>query len=340
MTALGISWNPAQVIWDGYNPHPDLASLPPEIVFIGQGNQNPESFNRQFEASTDLQEIVLLFPGTINATPGSEYTFEPIMRSGTVSGSVNYNELVQRTFFGTQLVSQNRPRYATGVDYAVAAYVHGESMPGDTTASPAPVNVIVVSDLDFVSDQFFEIRRRGLENLHFDNISFFLNCMDMLVDDDSFVALRSRRVKHRTLRSVEAKTREFTVKRAEEEREAETEAQIALNQAQQRLNEKVAEVQQRRDLDAQTKQIMARNLQEVENKRFEAAKTVIEAERDAKIQRSKESMERQIRRIQSNIKTYAGLLPPIPIFGVGIVIFLRRRKREKEGAAAVRRLRN
>lgn len=336
MTTLGINWNPAQVVWDAYNPHPDLASLPPEIVFVGEGNQNPESINRRFQPTAGLQEVVLLFPGTVSPAPGSSFTFEPILKSGTASGSTRYDELVQRSFFGAQLVGYNRPRQATGTDYTIAAYVQGS--PADT--SLAPLRVVVISDLDFISDQFFEIRRRGIEHLNFDNVTLFLNCMDMLVGDDSFIALRSRRVKHRTLQSVEKRTREFALKRAEDERGAEAGAQVALAQAQQRLDEKIAEVSGRRDVDEQTKQIMARNLQEVENRRFETLKAVIESERDAKIQASRERMEKQIRRIQSNIKTFAGLLPPIPVFAMGIVIFLRRRKQEKEGAAAVRRLRN
>ncbi len=335
MTTLGISWNPAQVVWDAYNPHPDLASLPPEIVFVGEGNENPESINRRFQATAGLQEVVLLFPGTVSPAPGSSFTFEPILKSGTVSGSTRYDELVQRSFFGAQLVGYNRPRQATGTDYTIAAYVQGS--PVDT--SLAPFRVVVISDLDFISDQFFEIRRRGIEHLNFDNVTLFLNCMDMLVGDDSFIALRSRRVKHRTLQSVEKRTREFALKRAEDERGAEAEAQVALAQAQQRLDEKIAEVSGRRDVDEQTKQIMARNLQEVENRRFETLKAVIESERDAKIQASRERMEKHIHRIQSNITTFAGLLPPIPVFAMGIVIFLRRRKQEKEGAAAVRRLR-
>jgi len=77
---------------------------------------------------------------------------------------------------------------------------------------------------------------------------------------------------------------------------------------------------------------LSRNLQEVENRRFEAAKATIEAERNIKIDRAKEVMESQVRAIQGNIKTLAGLLPPIPVFAVGIGIFMRRRRREKEGA--------
>ena len=110
--------------------------------------------------------------------------------------------------------------------------------------------------------------------------------------------------------------------------------------AQRRLEERVALVRNRSDLDENTKQIMARNIQEVESRRFETVKTSIDAERDARIEASKEEMESQVRRIQSNIRTLAGIIPPIPVFLIGVGIFVRRRRREREGAAAARRLRS
>jgi ABC-2 type transport system permease protein len=338
MATIGIQWSPGQVVWDGYNPHPDLASLPLEIVFVGRGGGNAQAFNEDFAASSGLQEVVLIYPGAVRKAAGSSNLFEPILNSGQVSGTLDYRQLVQRNFFGgVQLAGRNLPHNATGVEYTFAARIRGTAADSDTTPT---VNVMVIADLDFVSDQFFQIRRMGIENLNFDNITFFLNCIDVLVGDESFISLRKRRVKHRTLEAVEARTRAYAEARNREQQEAEADAQRALNDAQRRLNQKVAEVQQRTDLDAQTKQIMARNLQEVENRRLEALTASINAERDAKIQRSKEDMETQIRGIQSGIKTLAGLLPPIPVFIMGTMVFLRRQRREREGAAAVRRLRS
>ena len=331
---LGVKWNKAQIVWDAYNPHPDLANIRPEIVFVDRGNQNPESFNDNAAEVAGLQELVLLFPGSIEKSPSPEFTFEPLIKASKTSGTLHYTQVVQRSFLGVGLAQANVPHYPTGMDYTLAARVR--SAPPDT----AGVDMIVIADLDFISEQFFEIRKRGIENLQFDNIPFILNCMDVLVGDESFIALRNRRVKHRTLTTVESKVRTFSEARAQEQQQAEMEAQRALSQAQQRLDEKVSEVQRRDDLDNQTKNIMARNLQEVENRRLEAAKATIEAARDAKIEHGKEVMESQVRAIQSNIKTAAGLLPPIPVFGLGVVIFVKRRRREKEGAAAARRLRS
>lgn len=335
---LGVDWDPARVAWDTYNPHPDLAHLPPEVVFVGAGNGNPEAVNAANVASSGLQEVVFLYPGELQKAEGA-FEFQPLLATGKSSGSFSYQQMVQRSFFGTQL-NRNLRHRPDDKDYVLAAQARSAGAPdGANEKASAGTNVIVVADADFISEQFFEIRKLGAENLNFDNVTFFLNAMDLLVGDESFVALRGRRVKHRTLERVESQTRSFIEKRAEEEKQAESEAEKALGEAQKHLNEKVQEVQQRDDLDFQTKQIMARNLQEVENRRFEVLKANIQAEKEAKIQRSKENMESQIRAIQSSIRTSAVLLPPIPVFLLGVAIFIRRERREREGAAAARRLR-
>lgn len=360
MSEIGVSWNSASIIWDTYNPHPDLAQLPPEVVFVGRGNENEETFNEQHQGSAGLQELVLLYPGQMEQAAGSDYEFQPLLKSGYVSGQASYFQMVQRNFLGAQ-INPNLPHQPDPRDYVLAAHIRGTIESTDSEAadqeeeggsedssteesdetppSPKSLDVLVIADLDFISEQFFQIRAGGLKNLNFDNITFFLNCIDVLVKDESFITLRRKRVRHRTLERVEEQTRNFIEGRVKEEEDAEAEAERAMDQAQQRLDERVDEVRQRPDLDIQTKQIMAQNIQEVESRRFEVLKTNIEAEKESKINRSKENVEEQIRSIQTNIKTFAVLLPPIPVFALGVLIFVRRQRREREGAAAARRLR-
>ena len=352
MSELGFHWDPTVITWDGYNPHPDLAHLPFEVVFLGRGNENEDVFNPSHTATSELQQLVLLYPGQIESASKEGLTYRPLLQSGTLSGNFPYFQMVQRNFLGATL-NRDLPHRPDPMVHTLAAEVRtdaegaeesaaGEEEPEkdeESSEGSPPLHVIAITDLDFISQQFFEIRRVGPANLNFDNVTMFLNAMDTLIGDESFVALRNRRVRHRTLARVEDQTRAFIEQRTQEEGEAERRAEEALADAQKRLDERVAEVQNRDDLDAKTKQIMARNLQEVENRRFEVLKANIEAEKEVEVRASEERMESQIRRIQSGIRTSAVLIPPIPVFLLGVYIFIRRQESAREGAAAARRLR-
>jgi ABC-2 type transport system permease protein len=343
MRTIGVNWNPSMVIWDSYNPHPDLSPLQQEIIFVGPGNKNAEAFNQSNPISSGLQELVLIYPGNLDTPTDGSLNYEPLLQTGRLSGAHNWQGLVQRGFFGMSLNPRPR-RVQTPESYTIAASISGSSGAASDSSVDLSglkaVDLIVITDVDFITEQFFRIRESGIQNYQFDNVTFFLNCIDRLAGDETFVDLRKRRIKHRTLTAVEARTEDYIQKRIVDEKEAESEAQQAMMEAQERLNEKVAEVRNRADLDDQTKQIMAKNLQEVENRRFEATKASIEAGKEATIAASKENMEMAIRGIQARIKTAAVLLPPVPVFILGVYIFIRRRRREHEGTISSRRLRS
>jgi len=284
-----------------------------------------------------------------------EFTFKPLLHSGRISGTSSWYQMVQRSFFGLQM-NRNPRRQQSTESFILAAHVTGDKqIPADTgrmakmmresqglpdSMITQKVNAIVIADVDMISDQFFMLREQGAGTLQFDNVSFVLNCMDVLVDDNSFIDLRKKRLRHRTLEKVENRTRQFVERRLSEEGQAEERAQQALAEAQGRLDAKIAALRNREDLDEQAKQIMSRNLQEVENRRFEVVKASIESQKQVSVQASKENMEAAIRNIQTRIKTLAVALPPIPVLVIGIVTAVKRRRREREGAVAARRLRS
>jgi ABC-2 type transport system permease protein len=194
-----------------------------------------------------------------------------------------------------------------------------------------PVNAIVVADVDLMGEQFFELRRRGIENLNFDNVTFLLNAVDQLAGDPAFIALRKRRPKQRTLEAVEARTRAYEAQRLRETQMAEALADQRLKEAQARLDRAVREVEHRTDLDDQAKQVMIANLQSAENRRLQVARTNIEDEKQRQIEDSRAEMENSIRGIQNTIKMMAVVLPPIPAFLVFLVVSVRRLRRERIG---------
>ena len=372
MADLGVSWEPTRIIWDGYNPHPELAHMPDDVVFLGRGNGNEETFNEADSVTAGLQELVFLWPGHVEPLEDADVEFQPLLRSGMLSGTNGYFSIVRSSPFGPQ-INPEPPREQDEQDYVVAARIRsiapppaggefeeseaddeteeasgnggsgGEEAPDDAAAAaeePGGVDLIVVADLDFVGEQFFAIREQAIAGLNFDNVTFFLNAIDVLVGDDSFINLRNRRARHRTLERVEAQTASFNEQLTQEEQQAEEDAEQAIEEAQARLDARVEELRSRADIDAQTMQIMVRNLEGVENRRLEVLSANIEAEKETRIQASRENMESQIRQIQTSIQTFAVLLPPVPVFIVGVVILLRRQRREREGAAAAHRLRD
>jgi ABC-2 type transport system permease protein len=320
MDLLGVAWPTNRIAWDNYNPHPQLKSLPKEVVFVGG-----KGFNQKDPITAGLQEVVLLYPGVLKSLPssGAGAPFVPLLTTSADSGVDRWDDLVQRSMFGVA-INEDAPHNPDEGHHVLAARIEGQGSGG-------PLNAIVIADADLMSEQFFDLRRHGVENLNFDNVTFLLNCVDQLAGDPSFIALRKRRPKQRTLEAVEARTRTYEAQRLHESEQAEALADQRLKEAQARLDRSVREVEQRGDLDEQTKEVMIANLKSAENRRLEVARANIDDEKQRQIEDSRAEMENSIRGIQNTIKLLAVALPPIPAFIVFLIVSVRRLRRERVG---------
>ncbi len=327
MEALGVDWQSDRIVWDKYNPHPRFNNLPEEVIFVGTGSGAEDAFNSDEPAASELQEVVFLYPGGIEQAEGDDVKtqFSPLLRTGFDSGATSWFRLVQQSIFGTQLAT-NVPHEADDSSHVLAARITG----GDESQ---PVNAIVIADSDMMGEQFFELRRQGIEELSFDNVTFLLNAVDQLAGDDSFIALRKRRRQHRTLTTVEARTRSYEENRLEETRKTEIEAEEKLKAAQERLDAAVKNLEDRTDLDIQTKRIMIANQQRIENRRLSVARSNIEDEKERRLEAARADMEAGIRQIQNTIKMLAVALSPVPAFLLFLFVSARRLKREQIGVS-------
>jgi ABC-2 type transport system permease protein len=346
---LGIAWNNDQVVFQQYNPHPEFQHLGPEFLFVSPASGNLKSFNAENQITSDLQEALFLFGGSLSKEPTTKNTFIPLIKTNSTSGRNPFSKLTSRSFFGMGL-NPNCPHYVDTEEYTLAAQVTGETLaempePKGTKKDDkkngkkpeskkfSKINTIFIADLDMISEQFFQIRRQGFKGLNFDNVTFVLNCVDALCGEEAFMDIRKKRVKHRTLAKLEALTNDFAEELLKQEKAAEEDAEAALKMAQKALDSKIAAISNESNLDQTSKRIKIEQVTDREKRKFNIAKVKIDENKKAQINRRKADKEIAVRSIQSGIRIYAVLLPPLPALFLALLIFFWRRSRENLGVS-------
>ena len=188
-----------------------------------------------------------------------------------------------------------------------------------------------------ISDFFFEERNLGNLNISFDNVTFVLNAVDALAGDESFIELRSRRPKHRTLVRVEGNKREFYEEANEAELDADKAAEEELAARRKQLQERVTEIEEDADLDPIAKSQMLRQAQEAEQQRLNLAEAKIEQNKNDVVRKIRAKTNTQIKSLESFIRLWAVWLPAVPALVVGLSVFLSKIKDEKKQVSSKRR---
>lgn len=339
VSMLGISWQYDEVVWDLFNPHPEFyAVVPPEFIFVSNKSGTPTAINPDSPITSGLQELMLVFSGTIVENPRSDLRFTPLLKTGPNSGLIGWDELTRSSFnpFAMQPVTVLNPNRRRGEpdEYAhiLAARIISRKAEGKSDEG-SNINAVYVADIDLISDWFFEQRELAQFNFTLDNVTFVLNAVDVLAGDDTYLELRKRRPKLRTLVEVERQTDVYRRERVKEREKAEREAEKKLEEARERFRKRREEIRNDESLDSIQKAQLLQLAAETEERRLEIERERIEREKNQRIEEITAREKRQIREIEDAIRYRAVMFPPIPAILVGAFVFFWRLYNERREIA-------
>lgn len=343
------------LVWQKYNPYKRDRSLDiPERLVID--NANPATGDVQisevYPATEGIKELLFNFAGAFTRRPDSRYKMEPLVMA-RAAGRIAMDRWA-RTRSIPQALERERGSEVQGEDFVLAARISTKEYREDL--EPGDVNVIYVSDVDVMADEMVAMRnqpnRSGVE-YRFQNIDFVLNLIDSLTSQERYIQIRDRRPNYVTLRHVEETIREATDEVDSQlqnyEKDFEVRMARARGEAEAQLADLQRDVKELEDersagnvIDEAALQARKNLLEQVQRGEAEKLQQLMEEmqnERNEKIRSIRLNSELQIQEIQRRYKLAAVLIPPIPPLLLGLIVFTRRRLREREGISKARRLR-
>ena len=357
--AMGQTGSNPLIVCQDYNPHPKL-ELPDEFVFIDAdlttdaGGKLP-GFNPRQPITAGLQEVLFPFPGAVVKDEKADITWTPLAQTGLRTGTIeveqvmgNRGDMRQLQLFEKQ--AKQTMVLAVAIERQSAESKEASEAAGSQGAAAAgkPIRAVVVADIDLMDGRIFGLRNRPDEvfGLNFDNVTFVLNILDSLANDDRFLEIRKRKPKHRTLERIED-----TVAAARERADAERqkfitefdEAERTANESMQsevgEFEKKIKEMETSGDSDPQAAMQAMQQLasrQRLAQRRLDTKIEQMKRKRDTEVESVERQLDGKIRKEQDRQKWLAVLLPPIPPLVVAFFVYFRRRALEREGVAKSR----
>jgi ABC-2 type transport system permease protein len=336
MSVLNVKWDNGQITYDRSNPHNEFGTLPPEYVFVSRTGNQESPFSSESGVSKDLQDLVMLYPGTIIDRAGrKEQQFIPLLRTSKESGLLDWDDYTSPSFSPFSMspsveVKPNPRRRDDNNSHVIAAQIRNESKDN-------PLNVIFCSDIDMITDWFFLERNRGMLGVKFDNVTFVLNSVDALAGDETFIPLRSRRASLRTLKFVEDRTSSMRKQLNKEEKEAQDQMDDQLKKAEEELRTEIAKIEENTALDARSKDVQLRQKEQELNRKLELQKEQLERQLNSRVRKSGLEMKREIRRVENTVKIVACIIPAILPICFGMLFLGLRNLAEQQSINPNRR---
>ena len=369
------------IVWQRFNPHADLVNLSQatdEWLFVREDQEEGIDYlSEESLATAGLRELMFLYAGAIVPEKGrDDVKVIPIARTRPESGLVKF-ENVMSQLRGQNGASQIQLKVLQGDvlgEQTVAVYVEGTAtIPGTETkadekaddkkdadkkeaakdekaaesSAGRKIRAFYVSDMDCLTQYFYESRRRPEDlqiNLRVQNITFFLNVIDILAGESNYPKVRSHEPRHASLRLFERQAQVFQKAETENQKKYQEEYNNELKKVEEEnqralsnFQERIQKLKEEGAIDPAKRGELLRLLQEFQIKqasqerKFGIVKERLERTRDEKIEASRQAAELRTRQEQSNYRFWAVAIPPIPPLLVGIAVFVSRRVREREG---------
>jgi ABC-2 type transport system permease protein len=355
---LDVSLNGDRAVWQDYNPIRKIASLPKGFVFVDRtraDEQNaPQPFDSKDAISSDIQYMMFAFPGSVKQStrPNSKITFSPLVKTfRDPAGYVTVSNL-RRLRSETEI---ERYYEIEPSQSELAVHIQGELPPlpsqpleeGQTPPKPEPVklNVVLIADVDMISNGMFELRSRGTEpgsgiNLNFDNVTFVLNAIDSVTDDTRYLTVRGRRPAHRTLQEFDRQTAtirdDASSKRSEKQKEFDAEVSASEEELKKTEEELRKQYKSGNVGENEATVRILTKIASIQKKMMES-KEQKERELEIALEEADVELNKRIHAIQSRYKFLAVAIPPIPPLLIGLIVLIIRRSRETEGVPKTRR---
>lgn len=377
MDAIGVAWEHDETAWSVDNPHTSFSGAwpprlggrwpelygPYEMAYVwARDTPDQVTFNPDSPITAGLNELLFFYPGSISAAKNDELEFTPLVTLGTQSGTTPWSELTitpkqEQQFFDprtgkmttettparSQITNNDliilNPQPATLVDdstHVLAAHIQGKK--------DNKVNVVVIADSDFVSDLRVgqeEALNESLSDrvrIRLDNLSFFQNAIEVLAGNDSFVKLRNRRAKPRTLTRLEDIFKTFREKTAQRREEVEEEVAQKLEEEQEKLDKANAGLQE--DNNLSFVEVLQKTGQQTldAQKRFELTKARLDKQLEEDLEGLKTIEQNQITSIETRARYLSIFLAPLPALILGVIVLWFRKFAEERGIEADRRV--
>ena len=354
-----------ELVWQEFNPYPRAGTGPDGIsplwVFVDQSAGAQQPFNPGEPIVSGLNQLLFFFPGAVAQVDDADVEFTPLAVTGEQTGYVPYDDLQ----FAMQTGGMGLRQIRTGDNYIMAARLQGEAVDreelsldelsadnadeadeadaADTEEAdePTEINVVLVSDIDCLSDAFFVIREMGEEEdaivqWNFQNVAFVLNTLDALAGDDRFLEVRKRVLRHRILEKVEEATEEYRDLAGEQREKFVNDAKAEIAGVQDEFRTKIDEIESNPNLTPIEKRQQIEQARILFGRSRDVRIAKLEKERDRQIKQTDRDLAAKVRGVQDFYKLCAVLLPPIPPILLAVLVYFHRRESEREGVAKTR----